>query len=36
MDNMEGSQGANLSSLGQYVMTEKRTITNKNGQIKQL
>jgi hypothetical protein len=31
VDNMEGSQGANLSTLGQYVMTEKRTITNKNG-----
>lgn len=25
-DNMEGSIGVNLPSLGQYVMTEKRTI----------
>jgi len=34
IDNMEGSIGANLPSLEQYVMTERRTITTKNGLTK--
>lgn len=30
-DNMEGSVGANLPSLNQYVMTERKTIKTKTG-----